>query len=728
MKIASRLVVSLPLLLAGLTASAEETPSPDNTATENSAASNTADSNAQSMPTITVTATQADTEDKPLGFLSKEQTTGALGNRSILDTPFSMTVVGDKEILERGAKSIGQIFVNDAAVSTPTPSMATDWWGTQIRGLPVRNYYVDDIPIMLYWGGDLPLEAVESVTALKGLTGFMYGFGEPGGALSYVLKRPTAAAETSINLGYRNPTLFSAHIDSSQNIGDELAVRANVAVEQGDAYNASNLDRYLVALAIDKKFGSSVTWFTNVMYEEKTLEAEPFLFYLYAYDVAGSGGKLPKPSYDYDNFNIDNSSYKTDTLVASTGVDWQLGEHWGLKYQLGFSRKMHYANKSFATLLDEQGNYDGSMYDFGDQLDNLFNQLMLRGSIPMGSMSHEITAGAGMSRDRQKATDDFNFYSAFTGNIYQPQTYLAPTAIDYSLQATRWDVSQQYVFASDTLHFNEQWQAIAGLRFTKYDTEDMDDDASTNSGYQTKATTPTVALIYKPQETTSIYGSYVQGLEPGTVVSSSFVNEGEVLDATTSMQYEVGMKHEAGRAAYTVALFHVERANQREEMRSTGRYLTQDGLTVYDGIELAGAYQFTDALNLGFSVVYLDASIEDVSAGSEDLLGNTPGNASDWQAVANAEYRVASVTGLKLHGNVRYYGETYVDDSNTLKAPDYVLANAGLSYDLKLGKQDLTINGNINNLFNKKYWAVGGWGSASMGEAINASLGLSIKL
>jgi outer membrane receptor for ferric coprogen and ferric-rhodotorulic acid len=84
-------------------------------------------------------------------------------------------------------------------VYTPTSSSTTDWWGTQIRGLPVRNSYVDGVPMLLHWGGDFPTEVIESVTALKGLTGFMYGFGEPGGALSYKLKRPKAANETTVN-------------------------------------------------------------------------------------------------------------------------------------------------------------------------------------------------------------------------------------------------------------------------------------------------------------------------------------------------------------------------------------------------------------------------------------------------------------------------------------------------------------------------------------------------
>lgn len=95
---------------------------------------------------VTASATAA---DSPLGYLSKEVVAGALGNKPVLDTPFSISVVGSEDIVTRGAKSIGQIFANDVAVYTPTSSSTVDWWGTQIRGLQVFNYYIDDIPMEL---------------------------------------------------------------------------------------------------------------------------------------------------------------------------------------------------------------------------------------------------------------------------------------------------------------------------------------------------------------------------------------------------------------------------------------------------------------------------------------------------------------------------------------------------------------------------------------------------
>jgi iron complex outermembrane recepter protein len=679
------------------------------------------------LPAIKATA-KAISQGSPLSYLAKQNDTGALGNKTVLDTPFSLTVVGSEEIVERGAKSIGQIFFNDPSVYTPTSSSSTDWWGTQIRGLGVRNHYVDGIPMLLYWGGDFPTEVVESVTALKGLTGFMYGFGEPGGALSYQLKRPTATPETSVSVGYRNPSLMSLHVDSSHKVGDELALRANLATEQGTAYNAAEIKRVVGSLAVDKQFGASVTWFSTLVFEDSKTTGEPIQLYLDAYDVAGSGGRLPKVSDDYDKINVDNAYYKTETWMASTGVAWRLADQWNLKTQLGFSRKEHRSNKAFANLLNEAGDYAGAMYNFSSQLDTLFAQAMLQGTVQAAGMKHDLVAGLGMQRNKDRWAREFYWSPDFNGNLYVTQSFLTTRTPDFSLLPVGSDTVQNYAFVSDTLHFNAQWQAIAGLRFTDYEMKDLDGKPSVDSGYRVRKASPTLALIYKPDERTTGYASYVEGLEPGTRVPADavppYANAGELLGATVSKQSEVGIKHQSGGIDYSAAIFRIQRVSQRAALKGGDRYLTQDGLVVYQGAELSGAYQATPDLNLGLGAIYLDASIDRVSADNAALEGNTPANAPKWQVVANAQYKVPGVSGLKVHSAARYFGATFVSDDNRLTVPGRTVVNAGFSYDFRAGGQDLTLIGNLNNVFNRKYWASGGWGGGNVGEARNLAVTL----
>ncbi|PUA30196.1 MAG: TonB-dependent siderophore receptor [Cellvibrio sp. 79] len=678
---------------------------------------------------VKITADAEESSSANLEYINVENTTGALGNKTILDTPFSITTVDSEEIIDRGAKSLGQIFVNDASVYAPTPSSQTDWWGTQIRGLPVRNFYVDDVPMLLYWGGDFPTEAAQSVTALKGLTGFMYGLGEPGGAISYKIKRPTATPETFLNFGYRNASLLSVHFDTSQHISDDFVVRANLFTEQGTAYNEAEIDRTVAALSLDKNFGDSVTWYTSLVYEKNKNEAEPLQFYFSKYNVAGSRGKLPAINYNYDDFNIDNSYYDTETLIASTGVDWALNDNWELKYKLGFSRKEHYSNKSFAYLQNRAGDYEGYAYNFAGKLDNLFNQLVLQGAVTTGAIEHEIVGGIGVQKAEERWGTDWYWENDFNGNIHEEQTFRITRTPDFTLESKpSLESTQSYAFISDTIHFNEQWQTIIGVRFTDYELKDVDGNPAIASGYDTTEATPTVAIIYKPTAQTSFYGSYVQGVEPGVRVGPTYANKGDLLDATVSDQYEVGVKHAAGKLNYTAAIFRIERVNQMNVIRENILpYLTQDGLEIYQGLELSTSYQITDALNLGFSALYLDGTLDKVSADKAALKGNDPAYASDWQLVGNFEYQLASVEGLKLHGNIRYFGESYTSTDNNLELPAYTLVNTGASYDFEIMNQAWAVNANINNLLNEKYWAGGGWSSGNMGEERNISLGLNTK-
>ncbi len=170
---------------------------------------------------------------------------GAMGAKSLLDTPYSITVVDKEDIARRQATSIAQIFANDPSVYSSAPAATTNWWGTQIRGLGVRNYYIDDVPLLLYWGGDFPLESVESVTALKGLTGFMYGFGAPGGVISYRTKRPTAEPMLTTDIGYRTNSIFYARVDAGGPLTKDgkLGYRLNLAGEKGTAYNQAGVNR-----------------------------------------------------------------------------------------------------------------------------------------------------------------------------------------------------------------------------------------------------------------------------------------------------------------------------------------------------------------------------------------------------------------------------------------------------------------------------------------------------
>jgi len=651
--------------------------------------------------------------------LQQVVTGGALGDKSILDTPFSISVVDSEDIAKRQAFTIGQIFANDPSVFSFATGATTNWWGTQIRGLGVNNYYIDNVPLQMSWGGDFPIEAVERVEALKGLTGFMYGFGSPGGAIQYRTKRPTPEPMLATELGYRNDSVFYGRVDAGGPIDRDgrLGLRANLGVEQGTAYNDAGVNRYVGSLAADFAISPNLKWFATLTYEDSNLKHEPFQIYWDSY----TGTEVPDTDFRYGDVNVDNSNYKAKTFTSSTGLNWRFADGWSAEASYGYNRKKHLSNKTFVDLLNEDGDYAGAMYNFPGVNAASFGNLMIEGGFDTGFIRHEIVSGLSYQTQRN-IYGEFYYSYDFDGNVFEEQTFLVTRDIDWDLTGTPSKNRQTAAFISDTLHLGDHVQAIVGLRHSRQKILDMDGDPAVDSSFKTSATTPTLALIYKPIERISLYGSYVESLEGGTRVGDTYANAGEILGATISKQYEVGVKYQDMRLGFTTAAFRIERANRIDEIIDGLRYLTQDGLVVYEGIEAIANYRFTQRLSMGGGLVYLDPEIREVSPGNAAIMGHIPAQASKWQIVGNADYRVPGIEGLSLHGNVRHYGKAPTTDANTLFLPSYTLANLGFTYEMEVGGQPIALVGNVNNIFDKAYW-----GLSNFGEGRNAALGLRVN-
>lgn len=655
--------------------------------------------------------------------------TGAMGDKTLLDTPFSLTVVDSQDISRRQVTSLGQLFINDPSVFSYASSGTVNWWGTQIRGLGVRSYYIDDVPLMLYWGGDFPLESVADVTALKGLTGFMYGFGAPGGTISYRTKRPTAESMLTTELGYRTNSVIFGRVDAGGPLTTDgkLGYRLNVAGEKGTAYNDANVNRWMGSLALEYAFSPDVKWYATATYEDSNLKSEPFHIYWDSYEDV----KLPRVTYDYEKVNIDNSFYKARTLATATGLSWDFAPGWAAKLTYGYNNKKHGSNKMFINMLNRDGDYSGSAYNFGWLDKSHFAQAMLQGTFETGPLRHDIVAGAAFIGTKSYASREFYWSNDFDGNIYQDQDFRVTRDIDFTLEDEPSKEQQRALFLSDTLYLGDHVQAIIGARYTRYKVPATGGDPE--SGYRTSNLSPTFALILKPASHATLYGSYVESLEPGTRVGGEYLNFGELLKATVSKQYEVGAKYEHAGFSLTAAAFRIERVNTADRIVNDDidgndvldRYLTQDGLSVYKGVEAIASYRIGKDLRLGGGVIHLAPSLRklsvDENGNPSPLEGNIPAEAAKWQITGNADYYVPAVPGLSLFGNVRYFGKGLTSDTNTLFIPSRTIANAGLQYETLVNGRKLTFTGNVNNLFNKKYWSF-----QNFGEGINGSLSVRV--
>lgn len=153
---------------------------------------------AQTLPSVTVTAT-ADSGELPLpyagGQVARGSRVGMLGNRDVMDTPFSITSYTAELMENQQAITVADVLANDPSVRTLSYGL-TNAAGAgdsfMIRGFSIQNSVLFDGLYGIAPSRTLPVETAERVEVLKGPNALLNGmapYDAAGGAINIVPKR-----------------------------------------------------------------------------------------------------------------------------------------------------------------------------------------------------------------------------------------------------------------------------------------------------------------------------------------------------------------------------------------------------------------------------------------------------------------------------------------------------------------------------------------------------------
>jgi len=664
------------------------------------------------MPTVTVVGDGVDLERS----LSVPAASGALGTRSVLDTPFSITSVSQSEIEERLATNIEQVFRYDAS-TTMTGVEYGQSPSISVRGLGIdgtNGLKVDGLAIA-GWSNDLPLEFFERVDLLKGLSGFMYGFGSPGGILNYVVKRPTDETQFNASLGYKSDSLFSQSIDMGGRAGrdDRFGYRVNLFREEGDTYiDDGSLRREGASLALDARLTDDVTLTFDALYANRKSRNNSF----WGYDI-GDIQAIPGTVNPRIASQPEGAYFDTKDRVVTTGLQWRMAPGWKTSVTYRNARKDLDYNNSTLYVSNLVGDYtaDQSLYRFAQEYKQW--QALVEGEASTGPIGHKLTFGAsrqsfGTLSDRE-STYTANIGS---GNIYRGTTLTAyGDAGGHSLYKTS-AIVQDALFVSDTLSFGEHWSVIGGIRYNRFDQSAYNLAGARTTRYERNPLTPTVALIYKPTQNDTLYASYVEALERGGTAGVNTINFGEVMSPIKSKQYEAGYKYEAPTWATTAALFRMDRT---AEYTNDDNRFVQDGITRYQGVDLNGTYDINRDLSLSGGVMYLNSTYVESSAGLE---GKRTTGTPHLQAATRLSYQLPVMPAVSVSLGAKYVGSSQMNTANTYSVPSYTVFDAGAQYRARILDRDVTLTAQIQNLANRRYWTYNGSNYIAPGAPRTVSL------
>ncbi|WP_322025073.1 TonB-dependent receptor [Burkholderia sp. BCC1977] len=554
--------------------------------------------------------------------------------------------------------------------------------------------------------------AVESVEVLKGPTSLLYGLMDPGGVVNVVSKQPRMTRYNAISLGAstfghgRNGG--SATFDSTGPIGDSrLAYR--LIVDQSNEQYWRNFGEYRQTFV-----APSLAWYGRdtqvvVSYEYRKFHS-PFDRGTALDPRTNAPLDIPaRRRIDEPFNNMDGESH-----LAQLSVDHQFDEDWSAHFGYSYNRETYDANQLRTTGVDPA---TGTLTRSNDATHGAlgtdsYGIGYVNGKLTLAGMRHDVQVGFDTEyrriyrKDmlRQAVKTPFSYVDPVYGLLSPSSTV---SASDSDQTDTLHDAS---AFFQDTVHLTDKWIVSGGLRYITY-------NQVAGRGRPFKANTdlsgskwlPRAGVVYKWTDAFSLYGSYSQSLKPSSSIAP--MTSGYVIDAATPPEeataWEVGGKLDLpGGMTGTLALFNIDKkhvlvsqfndATKLTDWRTSGRARSR-------GVELDLSGRIGERVNVIASYAYIDAKT------TEDPLytGNRLWNVARHTASLAAVYDVGTLVGgddLRIGAAARYVGARPGDSANSFTLPSYVLADAFATYDTRLGKQKLSFQLNVKNLFNRTYY------------------------
>lgn len=633
---------------------------------------------------------------------------GALGVRSLQDLPFAVGSYTVDTIETQRARTALDVLRNDPSV-TPTSGFSS-FDGVAVRGFSANsfnNVRRDGLLANIY--SDVPLENKERVDVLKGLSGFLYGVGEPSGIVNYVLKRPTRERFASVTAEVRSYGGRYAAIDAGGPLDADGAVgyRFNAATEKvGDFTHFGDLKRGFLSGALDVKLGRDTLLQLDFDWQKKSLAASGM--------IGPRSDATVVPASGFDPRTLVGQpwgQYKTDAWNIGARLDHAINSQWNLTAQLGFSRTQRNALFFNASQVAANGDVlKGNTRYEGEPYPTAAGQVFATGRFKTGSIDHEAVVGYSYSR-LESPDGDYLRFAQLIGNIYRPFPYASPYLPDNThLPAS--SARQSSVFASDTISFAPQWQLLVGARHIAY-SSDIGSKYDGTPSYATRVTVPTLSVMYKPAERTTVYATYGEGFEQGAYAPSYADNALQKLGPIKSRQYEIGVKSRVlDGLMVTAAAFDMDKPLQA--VTPADNIFRQQGRQRHRGVEFTANGEITPQLSGIAGVSWLDAEQRDT--GDAALEGRRPSNVARFQANVFLDYRLSAVPGLSFNTGVYHVGNRPLDRANTMIVPSFTRWDLGAAYVTRLMGKASVIRLSIENVANRRYWSSVNYGGVTQGN------------
>lgn len=656
------------------------------------------------------------------GYVVKElKQVGPWGEKSLQDTPYSMTVMPQELIENSISGDMDQVYKMNPIIQNSAPTSVYGTPYAAFRGFHSQVGIMDGLRLSSTSTG-IAMEELERVEIINGLTGFMYGVSGSegiGGTTNYVLKRPTYQRLINLTLGNYGNQQWFGHIDLGDKIDEKgkFAYRLNASYQNGETGKENqNVERSLISGALDWNVTDDFQLQLEAAHTYYRIDGIDSRFYAYKDSNYGALNYWIKPLKNDKTYTTDWTYLETKTDRFGLNATWNINDIFTFRSAYMYKEDRQESINMYPAYFADSGWVNGWVSKSTPSWNIAQGAYAyLDSEFDTKGIKHKLTFGASGDILDVKRYEN-NSKSAGNSPAYKNpndmMNWAKPTVLSQS-----WDYGKKYksskstnsnIILGDDITFTENWSALVGLNYTTVETKNFNLSGDTTSKYDKSELTPTVSLIFKPLEDLTTYVTYMEGLSKGSTVPDNAVeynDAGKILDPYISYQYEVGAKYAVSESLLlSSALFRIEKANTLNERASNGKItVSQDGLQIHQGLELVATGKITDNLTVMAGGTLMDLKID--KATDKKLEGKKPTGVSSLLAKLYAEYNIPMLQGLTLTGGAYHSGSMYKDSANLQKIDSYTIYDAGVRYKTKIDKYPTTFNLNVANLTDKDYWA-----------------------
>jgi iron complex outermembrane receptor protein len=677
------------------------------------------------------------TGEKGTGYVAKGAMIGGPGGTEeveLKDVPTSINVITKDMLDDRQVRGVSEAVQTDAS--------AGDYYATigYYENLFIRGFQLDHATSYRINGlnvsgeQNFALENKDRVEILKGVGALQIGASSPGGIINFVTKRPKDVSSATIGTGERGTQYIAADYGTFLNKEKSLGIRINAAHENIKPFvKGAEGKREFFSIAADLKVSSKTLVQFDIEHQKKSQKP------VYGVTLLGNS-VIPQIPAD---IMLNRYSWTEPTTINSLNTTLKIDHE--INNDLRSFTHLSYSNSKindrsaypFGCAAESSavfcaGGVNGSLpgdfnvYDYrlNDTRRNYQVQTGFTGKIDINGIRNEWIAGISYfnrSIFKGKSVYADNATYASDGTITTPSTWIDNI---YSLNSSSvtgpaedapgsphkiLDHKQLGIFGHNKINLSESTKLFLGARFIsmREETYRLNSDNSGSNLYKQRDKTyvlPQTGLTFAINKANTIYASYSEGLELGTVpIIDSYRNGDDILAPKTTKQYEIGNKYYPNQNLFaTIAVFQAKRVNEVSIDPRDGPppkfLLVQDGELINTGVEGNLGLKVNNRLDLITSLMYLQAKQTGTQSGGQAI------GVPNWKSVVYADYKVPQVENLSVLGGWTYISSKSVKLDGSMKVPGYHKFDAGLKYIDRVGKSKATYRVNVENIFNTFYW------------------------